>query len=263
MLEFHADTDTYFNIQYLVAKDHIIPYLSAFTDTSDNLRVLEIGCGEAGVLKAFLEKGHQCTGIELEQKRIDQAQRLLAPYVESGQVKFIVRNIYDINPHEDGIEPFDLIILKDVIEHIPGQEKIMAELKKLSKPGGHLFFAFPPWYMPFGGHQQIVKNKWISKIGWIHLLSEKVYAGILKRGGEHANTIRELLELKETGISIERFERIAAKHYQVMDRTLFLINPIYEYKFKIKKRRVFPLFNRLPFIRNFYTTCAYFLLKNG
>jgi len=57
MLEFHSDIKTYFNIQYLTARDHIIPYLSQFMDTCTPMRVLEVGCGEAGVLKAFLEKG--------------------------------------------------------------------------------------------------------------------------------------------------------------------------------------------------------------
>ena len=159
MLEFHSDIETYFKIQYLTSRDHIIPYLKGKMDMTPPLRVLEVGCGEAGVLKAFLELGHHCTGIELEQKRVDTALSFFEKEVEAGQIEFIVRNIYDIDPMKDKLKPFDLIILKDVIEHIPDQEKIIPELKKLSKPGGVLFFAFPPWYMPFGGHQQIVKSK--------------------------------------------------------------------------------------------------------
>lgn len=262
MLEFHKDIKRYFHIQYLTAKDHIIPYLSEYINFDKPLRILEVGCGEAGVLKAFLEKGHSCTGIELEVKRIESAKQLFSEVERGDEITFIVRNIYDIDPIKDNIEAFDLIILKDVIEHIPNQDKIIAELKKLSKPNGFLFFAFPPWYMPFGGHQQIMKNKFLSKFPWIHLLPTTLYRFILKSAGEQATTITELLELKETGISIERFNRIASKHYSILNIKHWLINPIYQYKFGLKvKKLIFPL-NSLPFIRNFYTTATYFVLKN-
>jgi len=262
MHEFHSDIKTYFNIQYLTARDHIIPYLEGKMDFSKKLRVLEVGCGEAGVLKAFLEKGHHCTGIELEQKRIDTAKKFFADVHNGDQIEFIVRNIYDIDPVKDGLKPFDLIILKDVIEHIPDQEKIIPELKKLSAPGATLFFAFPPWYMPFGGHQQIVRSKLLSKLPWIHLLPKFIYRNVLTMMGEPASTVKELMELDDTGISIERFNRIAVKFYTVVDRTFWLINPIYEYKFKLKTRKVSGVLDSIPFFRNFYTTAAYFTLKN-
>jgi 2-polyprenyl-3-methyl-5-hydroxy-6-metoxy-1,4-benzoquinol methylase len=40
----------------------------------------------------------------------------------AGQISFLARNIYDIDPDQDLPFKFDLIILKDVIEHIPDQE---------------------------------------------------------------------------------------------------------------------------------------------
>ncbi len=262
MLEFHSDIKTYFNIQYLTARDHIIPYLSKYMDLKSPLRVLEVGCGEAGVLKAFTESGHKATGIELEQKRVETARSFFEEELKSGKIEFIVRNIYDIDPGKDQLEPFDIIILKDVIEHIPDQERIIPELKKLSKPNGILFFAFPPWYMPFGGHQQIVKSKVLSKLPWIHLLPKYLYRNILKFAGEPSSTIKELMELDDTGISIERFKRIAQQYYTILDMTLFLINPIYEYKFKLRNRKVLSGLDKIPFIRNFYTTAVYFILKN-
>ncbi|HMY84648.1 MAG: class I SAM-dependent methyltransferase [Saprospiraceae bacterium] len=262
MLEFHSDIKTYFNIQYLTSRDHIIPYLSQFMDTCSSIRVLEVGCGEAGVLKAFLERGHDCTGIELEQKRIESARELFRETEHGDRIKFIVKNIYDIDPQRDNLEPFDLIILKDVIEHIPDQEKIIPELKKLSKPGGTLFFAFPPWYMPFGGHQQILRSKILSKIPWIHLLPGPLYRSLLQMAGEAESTVKELMELKATGISIERFNAIARQHFNIIDTSFWLINPIYEYKFKLRTRKVPGFLTKLPFFRNFYTTAAYFTLRN-
>ena len=113
--------------------------------------------------------------------------------------------------------------------------------------------------MPFGGHQQICKGKWLSKIPYYHLLPTPVYKWLLKSNGENWE---EMLEIKETGISIERFERICkAKGYNLINQTHFLINPIYEYKFGWKPKEQFGLVKALPFVRNFFTTCVYYLIQ--
>ena len=65
MYAFHQDKDRYFDIQYRVTKDFIIPFIREKFPDKQFGRVLEIGCAEAGVLKAFLEEGSFCTGIEL------------------------------------------------------------------------------------------------------------------------------------------------------------------------------------------------------
>ncbi len=80
--------------------------------------------------------------------------------------------------------PFDLIILKDVIEHIHDQDAILSRLRNFLKPGGHIFFGFPPWQMPFGGHQQVLAHRLLSRTPYFHLLPVPLYRGILKAFGE-------------------------------------------------------------------------------
>src|SRR5690606_28158848 len=103
---------------------------------------------------------------------------------------------------------FDLIILKDAIEHIPDQEKFIPYLKNFLKKEGQIFFGFPPWYMPFGGHQQVCQNKIASVLPYYHILPKPMYKGVLKMFGESEPVINELLEIKDTQITIERFEHI-------------------------------------------------------
>ena len=74
------------------------------------------------------------------------------------KVEFLCQNIYEDAFLSRFKNQFDVIILKDVIEHVPEQEKFVPYLKNFLKPGGQIFFGFPPWYMPFGGHQQVCKN---------------------------------------------------------------------------------------------------------
>jgi len=156
-----------------------------------------------------------------------------------------------------------LIILKDVVEHIPDQEKFIPYLKKFLKPGGYVYFGFPPWYMPHGGHQQVCSNKFLSILPWFHLLPTFIYKKFLQLFGENQFTIKELLEIKDTGISIERFERIVQKaNYTIPAKTFYLINPIYRYKFGLQPRKQIKWIAAIPFIRNFFTTCVYYLIKN-
>jgi SAM-dependent methyltransferase len=262
MYEFHADKDRYFDIQYRVTKEYIIPFLEEHIPGKKWNRVLEIGCAEAGVLKAFLESGSFCTGIELATHRIEAAMHYHAEALAAGRIEFVNRNIFDIDPHHDLGGTYDLVILKDVIEHIPGQLEFIAQLPMFLNEGGYVFFAFPPWQMPYGGHQQVCKNKWLSKLPYYHLLPTPLYKWILKAGGESPLTIQDLLEVKSTGISIERFERcIQANHLKVAGKKHYLFNPIYTYKFKLKPRVQLKLISMIPWVRNFLTTGVYYIVK--
>lgn len=261
MFDFHTDMSRYFQMQYKVTKEYVIPFLDDLIDLDKPMNVLEIGCAEAGVLKAFVERGHDCTGIELMEARVKLAEQFLAKEVSENKIRFISRNIYDINPEKDLADKFDLIILKDVIEHIHDQDKFMGVLKSFLKPKGKVFFGFPPWQMPFGGHQQICQNKYLSKLPYFHLLPKPFYRGILKMGKESDACIDDLIEIKDTGISIERFERILKdRNYQTLKKELFLFNPIYEYKFNLKPKKQIPLVKGIPILRNYLSTCAYYLV---
>ena len=80
-------------------------------------------------------------------------------------------------------------------------------------------------------------------------------------GGEPQGAIDELLEVKDTGISIERFERIAKNNnFPILKKQHFLINPIYKYKFGWSAKKQYAFIESLPFFRNFATTCAYYIL---
>jgi 2-polyprenyl-3-methyl-5-hydroxy-6-metoxy-1,4-benzoquinol methylase len=262
MYSFHADKERYFDIQYRVTKEHILPFLKEHAGDKKWHRVLEIGCAEAGVLKAFLEEGAFCTGIELSAARIGSAEKYHAEALREERIEFINRNIYDIDPVNDLGGKYDLVILKDVIEHIPGQKEFIRHLKSFLNIDGYVFFGFPPWQMPFGGHQQIAKSKVLSLLPWYHLLPAFAYKRILKLFGESEGTIEALMEIKDTGISIERFEQaLAFNNFTIVARKHFLVNPIYSYKFKLKPRAQSRFVSSIPFVRNFFTSASYYLVK--
>ena len=262
MYEFHKDKDRYFDIQYRVTKEFILPFIREHQPDKKWNRVLEIGCAEAGVLKAFLEEGAFCTGIELAPDRLQRAEQYHAAALDEGRIEFINRNIFDIDPEHDLGGRYDLVVLKDVIEHIPGQKEFLQHLSSFLNEGGFIFFAFPPWQMPYGGHQQITRNHFLSKMPYYHLLPGSIYKLILKAGGENEETIQNLMEVKSTGISIERFEgALKYNHLQVVHKRHYLLNPIYQYKFNIKPRIQNQLISHIPWLRDFLTTACYYLVK--
>ena len=169
------------------------------------MRVLEIGCAEAGVLKAFIEKGCTTLGVELDEPRLVLAKEFMAEEMAAGKISFISKDIYNVDIDTEFNGRFDIIVLKDVIEHIHDQKKLIGWMKNFLTPGGVVFFGFPPWQMPFGGHQQVMKSKFLSKLPYFHLLPMFMYKWILNAFKENTP---EFVEIKETGISIERFERI-------------------------------------------------------
>lgn len=262
MYEFHKDKERYFNIQKEVTETYIIPFLKDNINLEKSINVLEIGCAEAGVLKAFTNLNHRATGIELLPQRVESASRFMKKELSENKVNFIVRNIYDINTEKDLPFKYDLIILKDVIEHIHKQQKFLAIVRNFLNPNGQIFFAFPPWQMPFGGHQQVCKSKFLSKLPYFHLLPVFLYKSVLKLFGETENTVNSLLEIKETGISIERFEKlINQSNFKVLKKKHFLFNPIYKYKFGINPKEQLPIVQKIPFFRNFLTMGVYYLVK--
>ncbi|MBK8700501.1 MAG: class I SAM-dependent methyltransferase [Saprospiraceae bacterium] len=257
MYEFHGNKSAYFEIQRWVTANYIIPFLSLPADKK--LHVLEIGCGEAGVLKEFLDLGHYGTGIELSPTRVELAKRFLDQEIAEGRAAIINSNIYDIDPNtQEGLK-FDLIVLKDVIEHIPDQEKFIHELHDFLLPGGRVFFAYPPWWMPFGGHQQICNSRVLSKLPWIHLLPKSWYKTLLHWAGESEATIHELLDIKETGLIAEDlYTTLSKTGFSVNKQQFWIINPIYVRKFRLKP--LASLIN-IPYLRNIYCTAHYIVFS--
>lgn len=258
-LKQHLDERVRYDQQVDNSRAYVLPFVANTVQPGPGIRVLEIGCGEGGVLVPFMEAGCYCVGVDLNPLRVDIANEFMAEPVAAGKMRFLYKNVYDADFLEEFRGYFDLIILKDVIEHVPAQEQFIPYLKNLLKPQGQIFFGFPPWYMPFGGHQQVCRNKVASVLPWYHILPKPLYKGMLKAFGEHDVVIEELLEIWDTQITIERFERIVKQSdLRVLRKQHFLINPIYKYKFGLKARTQSPLITAIPYVRDFFTTCVYY-----
>ena len=258
MQERHKDRELYFKEQGLTTAKYVVPYVNDFVSLNENTKVLEVGCGEGGNMTPFLDLGCETVGVDISPTQIEKAEYFLKTNKYTNY-KVVAEDIYKVSPEELG--EFDLIFLRDVIEHIPNQEQFFREIGKFLKVDGVLFFGFPPWRMPFGGHQQICNSKFLSVLPYFHLLPKFLYKPFLKLFGESDGTILSLEEIKDTGISIRRFNKgLRTNSFAVVKSTHYLINPNYETKFNLKGR-ILPSFFKIPHLSDFYTTAVYSVVK--
>lgn len=258
----HKNVQVRFDQQAENSENYVLPFIEATHSIDKSTRVLEVGCAEGGVLLPFLKRGCNCVGVDLASVRVETAKEFLKQYVQNGQATLIDQNIYDNDFVEKYANSFDVIILKDVIEHVPEQHKFIPHLSRFLRPGGQIFFGFPPWHMPFGGHQQICESKLASKLPYYHILPRSLYVSVLRMMGEKQGTIDDLVEIWDTSITIGQFERyIKQAGLKVVRKQHYLINPIYKYKFGLQPRKQAAFVGHIPFVRNFITTCVYYTVS--
>jgi SAM-dependent methyltransferase len=260
MQERHLKRDKYFEEQSITTEKYVFPFLDSLREITPETTVLEIGCGEGGNLKPFLDAGCMVTGVDILESKIINANKFFAEHPLKDNLSLIKMDIYDLG--SDYFEKYDIIFMRDVLEHIHDQEKFMAHAKKFLKPGGLFFLGFPPWQYPFGGHQQMCQSRFLSHLPYFHLLPGSLYPGMMKLFGESEGLIGDLLEIRETRITIERFERILRKEaYTVRKVRFYFINPNYEIKFGLRPRQQLRMLTAIPWLRNFFVTTCYYVLE--
>ena len=259
MQERHIDRKKYFEEQSYTTEKFVTPFINEILPVTADLKVAEVGCGEGGNLVPFLDMGCSVTGIDLSEFKLSLAESFFKDHPFNKNLELIRSDIFDIR--DDKGFKYDLIIMRDTLEHIPNQYLLLEHLKSLLKPGGKMFIAFPPWIMPFGGHQQICESRFLSKLPYFHILPPALYRLILKSFGESRAMMDELMNIKETGISLQKFKRIVAKAgFRIEKQTSYLINPNYYVKFGLQPREL-PAFLNIPYVRDFFVTTFYCILS--
>ena len=87
----------------------------------ENLKVLDVGCGDKFLENSFQQRGIKYFGIDID-------------HVDFNQDKF---------PFED--DSFDIIISLAVIEHISKPQNYLNEIKRIVNKSGFIFLSTPNW----------------------------------------------------------------------------------------------------------------------
>lgn len=113
----------------------------------EGLRMLDIGCGDAGVPIAFAEAGARAHGIEPYEPSVERG-RVRAE--EHGVTLDLRSGVAESLPYRDSA--FDLVVLDNVLEHVEDRERTLDEIGRVLRPGGLLYLVTPK---PFALHSLV------------------------------------------------------------------------------------------------------------
>ncbi len=251
----YADWQEYYwNYQNLLAKNYLIPMIEHCGITINNKDVLEIGCGSGGVIEAFAEQCRSAVGIDIHP--FDYT-RLCTP-----KVRYITADIYDpsARPLYDGV--YDIIILRDVIEHLPDKESVFKLFNELLTRDGIIFMTFPPYYSPYGAHQQVFSKSFCGKMPWVHLLPKTLYLKYVQ-WTEKGNlpAYHTALELENSKTTIRQiYKHIRKNDFEIRQAHYYLIRPSYEIRYGLKPLK-FNILKYIPLINELITMGVYIIIQ--
>lgn len=96
--------------------------------------LLEIGCGKGFFLRLAEKSGFDVTAVELNKENVENTKKLL----QSG----VVHN-NDLYSASFKNESFDVIYMRDVLEHIPNPVKLLKECFRVGKKNSLLYIEVP------------------------------------------------------------------------------------------------------------------------
>jgi len=148
-----------------------------------------------------------------------------------------LHNIMEDEIPSEWLGKFDLVILRDVIEHLPDPELALRQILLLLKKGGKLYITFPPYYSPYGGHQQIVRGNLISKLPFIHFFPKRVFKLCVASGLDYG--IEEVMRLKDYRLTPHKFKKIAKQmNYSITTQDYFLLRPVFKPRFNLPALKI-------------------------
>jgi SAM-dependent methyltransferase len=256
-----ASKEKYWEYQYRLGREYLLPLLTEWKVPSQDARMLDIGCAEAGILAAWAEAGGFGLGLELSPSRLMFARRFAKP-LHSARVQFIAADFFHM-PVKTDLQNFDLVLLRDVFEHLPEKTTAFSALVRLMKPGTRLILTFPPFYSPFGGHQQMLGG-FLRRIPWFHILPEPLwrrFTAYIEKHDPNPLFLVEMEKLRRHRMSIALCKRLARQNGLLLEgQRYYLSRPSYKLRFGWPVIRANAL-GRLPVLRELFITGAVMMMR--
>lgn len=154
------------------------PFIHSFAQFTRwrDKKILEVGVGAGSDFLQFVRASADAYGVDLTEEAIENVRHRLSLYgLSASEVR--VCNAEDL-PYEDGA--FDLVYSWGVIHHADDTEKVLAEIYRVTRPGGvvkimvynlNSLFA---WYRFF--RHGFIRGRWLGGRRWAVYRFQESYA---------------------------------------------------------------------------------------
>lgn len=175
------------------------------------------------------------TGIDLNQHFLSQAQKKSQELNVEHQIEFLEMDALNMTFNDN---TFDIVLMSDVLEHIPQTQKLLQEVMRVTKKWWKILFDFAPYYHYYWHH--IWDRIYIP---WLHVfLTDNFMADLYDRSLDWFPDKQKRLDLRVSKIWEKRK---------------------FTYLNKISRKEFENTINRLTQMWIFTTcTISYFMLKN-
>lgn len=188
------------------------------------MTVLDVGCGQGRHSFEALRRGADVTAFDFSQKDLDEVQEMFRAMELEGQVPAsgayrTVQGDARAMPFEDNT--FDRVIAAEVLEHIVDDETAMAEIARVTKPGGLVAVTVPrywpekicwmlstPYHDVEGGHVRINKGSEITE--------RLQRQGLTPLGMHHAHALHAPYWWLKCAVGVDNTDNPAVKAYHRM-----------------------------------------------
>lgn len=143
-----------------------------FLDATVPGKLLDVGCGDGTFLNFMRQRGWQVDGIDFDAQAIATARQKYDLTLRHGDL--VAANLPESS--------FDAVTMSHVVEHLPDPVAMLAEIRRLLKPGGRLVMTTPNTaglgHRKFGAH-------WfgIDAPRHLHLFSASSLSEVARRSG--------------------------------------------------------------------------------
>lgn len=125
-------------------------------DEARSLSVLDVGAGYGDTARALAQRCRHVTCLE-PARELHERSKMQTQELGLDNMSFVLGGVEDLQDEE----AFDLIVLDNVYEHLPGQGEAVDALWHALRPGGRLYLLTPNKLWPIEAHYGLPGLAWL------------------------------------------------------------------------------------------------------
>jgi SAM-dependent methyltransferase len=217
--------DSFFEYERVLGREVVAAFLEAQRLSIDGKRVLDIGCGEGGILAGLAERYRfHGFGLDYDEEMVRRAKAIPNCTIAHGDVFSYTFS-----------DTYDFILIRDVLEHCGDPEALLHKAATLLSPKGCIYATYTPFLSPFGGHQHNGSGLF-SNAPYIQMLPEAVFLKLICPVGnlykQGAGLLKDFRQIRKTWLTTGQVTQAARKAgLAVAVARGWFVRPDYRYKF--------------------------------